>query len=163
MIVRLGLKNLTEKLSSFSPYTITSTPKPLSSSNLKLGTMTPQEERLQKLIKRAEADEDILAVIVYGSYARGEPFRDIDICIVLFPHSEDKSSEKRLEYSDYEDIDVHVFKELPLYIRQRVLKDGKVVHCKNEDLLYDIAIKTVKEYEDFKPRYRMYLEGVLNG
>ena len=118
---------------------------------------------MQKLIKRAAADEDILAVIIYGSYARGEPFRDIDLCLVLFPPSESKSSEKRLEYSDYEDIDVHVFNELPLYIKPRVLKEGKVVHCKNEDLLYDIAIRTAKEYEDFMPRYRMYLEGVLNG
>ncbi len=125
--------------------------------------MTSQEKRIQKLIKRAEADEDILAVIVYGSYARGEPFRDIDLSLVLFPHSESKSFEKRLEYSDYEDIDVHVFNELPLYIKPRVLKDGKVILCKNEDLLYDIAIKTVKEYEDFRPRYKMYLEGVLNG
>ncbi len=80
----------------------------------------------------------------------------------ISPQSEGKSFEKRLEYSDYEDIDVQVFNELPLYIKQRVLKDGKVVHCKNEDLLYDIAIKTVKEYEDFRPRYRMYLERVLN-
>ncbi len=125
--------------------------------------MTPQEKLMQKLIKRAEADEDILAVIIYGSYARGEPFRDIDLCMVLFPHAKCKSFEKRLEYSDHKDIDVHIFSELPLYIKPRVLKEGRVVHCKNEDLLYDIAIRTVKEYEDFRPRYRMYLEGVLNG
>ena len=121
------------------------------------------QKRMQKLIKRAEADEDILAVIVYGSYARGEPFRDIDMCLVLFPHAESKSFDKRLEYSEYEDIDVQAFNELPLYIKPGVLKEGKIVHCKNEDLLYDIAIKTAKEYGDFKPGYKMYPEGVLNG
>lgn len=68
-----------------------------------------------------------------------------------------------MEYSEFEDVDVQVLSELPLYIRARVLKDGKVVYCKNEDLFYDVAIKTVKEYELFRPRYELYLEGVLDG
>jgi hypothetical protein len=45
----------------------------------------------------------------------------------------------------------------------RVLKEGKVVFCRDEDMLYDLAIKTMKEFEDFKPIYYEYLKGVLNG
>jgi hypothetical protein len=60
-------------------------------------------------------------------------------------------------------LDVRVFQRLPLYIRQRVLKDGKVLHVKNEDELYDVAFRTVRAWEDFRPFYRAYLDEVANG
>jgi len=33
------------------------------------------EAQLNKLISLAEKDQDILAIIIYGSYARGEKYR----------------------------------------------------------------------------------------
>jgi predicted nucleotidyltransferase len=38
---------------------------------------------IEKLINCAKKDKEILAVIVFGSFARGEKFRDIDVCLVL--------------------------------------------------------------------------------
>ncbi|RLG56941.1 MAG: hypothetical protein DRN95_06145 [Candidatus Hydrothermarchaeota archaeon] len=70
---------------------------------------------------------------------------------------------KGWSYSEYEDIDVQIFNTLPLYIKARIFKEGKLIHCKDEELLYDIAIRTIKEYELFKPRYKLYLEGILYG
>lgn len=107
-------------------------------------------------------DKDVLAVILFGSYARGETHRDIDICLVMFPQAASKGFDKRTEYSA-EKLDVQVFQDLPLYIRKRILKDGSILHCKDEDLLYDIAIKTVKEFELSRPKYELYLEGVAHG
>ncbi|MFB0561374.1 MAG: nucleotidyltransferase domain-containing protein, partial [Candidatus Lokiarchaeia archaeon] len=46
--------------------------------------MDPQKV-LEELVKKAERDKDILAVMLFGSYARGEPARDIDVCLVLYP------------------------------------------------------------------------------
>lgn len=55
---------------------------------------------------------------------------------------------------------VHVFQELPLYVRRRVLKEGVVLLCKDWDALYAIACRTAQAFEDFKPAYRLYLDQV---
>ncbi len=47
--------------------------------------------------------------------------------------------------------DVHIFQDLPLYIRFDVLK-GKIVYHKNKDI-YDIFKNTIDEFEDFKRGY----------
>ena len=119
--------------------------------------------QLERIEKRAAKDEDVLAVILFGSYARKEVARDVDVCIVMFPEKVSRSFDKRVEYSSTEKLDVHVFQKLPLYIRKRILKEGNVLHCKDEGLLYDIAIKTAKEFELFRPKYELYLEGIAHG
>ncbi len=125
--------------------------------------MTPADDQIKKLLEKAEKDEDILAAIVYGSYARAEEYRDIDVCLVLNQQANTSAFDKRLEYSEHRNIDVNIFQALPLYIQKRIIKEGIIKSCKDEDALYDIAIKTAKEFELFKPKYELYLEGVANG
>jgi predicted nucleotidyltransferase len=115
---------------------------------------------LDKLQVEMEKDQDILAIILYGSYARGEEARDVDLCLVLFPDKVDQAFDKRIEYSYYDEIDVQVFQDLPLYIRPRIIKEGKVLHVKDEDLLYDVAIQNAREWELFRPKYEMYLSSI---
>ncbi len=115
---------------------------------------------LSKLQVKMEEDPDILAVILYGSYARGEEARDVDLCLVLFPDKARKGLDKRIEYSYYDMIDVQVFQDLPLYMRPRIIKEGKLLHVKDEDLLYDVAIETAKEYELYRPKYEMYIDSI---
>lgn len=126
--------------------------------------MTTLRKGMQaRLIEKAKSDKDIAAVILFGSAARKEEARDVDVCLVLYPGAADKGFDKRVEYSTDEKLDVQVFQDLPLYIRKRILKEGKVLLCKDDDLLYDIAAVTVREFEYFRPRYEDYLEGVLHG
>jgi len=122
-------------------------------------------EVLKTLIREVEKDERMVAVILFGSFARGENFRDIDVCLVLKKKPENlEMSRIRLEYlSKFPALDIQIFQQLPIYIRARILREGKVIYCKDEDLLYDIAILTIKEFEDFKHVYKEYLEGVLHG
>lgn len=115
---------------------------------------------LGKLQGKMENDPDVLAIILYGSYARGEKARDVDLCLVLFPEKTQNGLNKRIEYSYYDLIDVQVFQDLPLYMRPRILQEGKILHVKDEDLLYDVAIQTAKEYELYRPRYEMYLDSI---
>ncbi|MEM3146906.1 MAG: nucleotidyltransferase domain-containing protein [Archaeoglobaceae archaeon] len=104
-----------------------------------------------------------MAVILFGSIVRGESHdrSDIDICLVLRSvHWEvEKLAQKRFEYLHF-DLDIKLFQQLPLYVRSRVLKEGRVLLVKDEDQLYEIAIRTAKEFEDFKHIYRDYLEAI---
>ena len=121
---------------------------------------------LDPILQKAKKDKETLAVSIFGSFARKEKHRDIDVCIFLKGrHTNLEMSKKKLEYMRIakNKLDIKIFQQLPLYIRHRALKDGKIMFCANEDELYDMAILTVKEYEDFRPLYESYLESVKHG
>ena len=120
---------------------------------------------LEKLIAKAQADEAVLAVMLFGSEARGEATSasDVDICLVLQPRAAERKAEKRLEYLGEFDLDLHVFQALPLPIRRRVLKEGRILLTKDEDALYDLALRTAKAFDDFRHIYEAFLEAIANG
>lgn len=125
------------------------------------------ERQLERLLALARADSEVLAVILFGSHARGEcrAGSDVDVCLVLTPAPRDAGALGRtvLAYASAVDLDVQVFERLPLYVRHRVLKDGRVLFVRDEDALYDVAFRTVRAYESFRPRYQAYLAEVARG
>jgi hypothetical protein len=122
------------------------------------------EAQLDRLLRRAENDRAVIAVVLYGSTARGDTHAksDVDVALVLdtAPRTREQLAEKRLEYLGDVDLDVQVFQSLPLYIRTRVLREGKVLFCRGEDALYQVAFATVRAFERFKRTYRAYLDEV---
>lgn len=123
------------------------------------------QKELEKLIEKTEKDRDVLAVMLFGSYVRNERFSDVDVCIMLKPKKFSLLylSRKRLRYSiAFPSLDIQIFQQLPLPIKMQVLKEGKVIFCRDEDALYDLAFSTIREFELFKPRYLAYLEEVLH-
>jgi len=44
-----------------------------------------------------------------------------------------------------------------------VLKEGRVLFCRDEDALYEAAFVTIRAFEPFKRTYRAYLEEVAYG
>ena len=122
---------------------------------------------LARLVAHAKTDPDVLAVLLFGSRARGDaaPSSDFDVCLVLGaePRSDRDRAEKRLEYLAEEDLDVAVFQALPLHIRSRVLKDGTVLYARDEEALYAVAIRTARAWEGFRHIHRQYLDEVLRG
>ncbi|MCD6483163.1 MAG: nucleotidyltransferase domain-containing protein [Candidatus Aenigmarchaeota archaeon] len=118
-----------------------------------------------KLVEKAKNDRKILAVFLFGSFLRDKHPEDIDICLVLRKNvKKSEFSKIKLKYlSDFHDLDISIFQQLPIYIRKRVIKEGKILLMKDFDELYDIVIDTIKEFDDFKKIYKMYLEGVMNG
>ena len=100
---------------------------------------------LTELIARAKSDSDILAVFLFGSVSRGEKSKasDVDVCLVLSPHFLKTGhlafSHKRLEYLNDFSLDIQIFQSIPLYIRKRVLGEGRLLYVRDEDQLYDLA------------------------
>jgi len=123
--------------------------------------------RHERVVRRAAGDPEVLAVVLFGSVARGEATArsDVDVCLVLDGAgvSRRRRAEKRLDYLAEADLDVQVFRDLPLYIRTRVLAEGRVLYCRAEDRLYEVAFATVRAFERFKRTYRAYLDEVEHG
>ena len=123
--------------------------------------------QIDRLLRRASSDPEVLAVLLFGSAARGEegPASDVDVCLVLEAraYSRREMAEKRLSYLGDVDLDVQVLQALPLHIRRRVLKEGSVLFCRNEDALYEVAFATVRAFERFKRVHESYLNEVARG
>ncbi len=115
---------------------------------------------IDQLLARAQNDPAVLAVILFGSVARHEqgPRSDVDVCLVLSPAlPRPIRASMRLAYSKESDLDVQIYQDLPVFVRRRVLREGKVLLVKDENLLYDVAFRTMKEVEDFRRIHDDYL------
>jgi len=122
------------------------------------------DKKIKGLINKAKNDKKVIAVALYGSSLNGNG-HDIDICIFLDKkYSNLEMSQKRLEFlKSFDSFDIQIFQQLPIYIRNRILKEGKILFCKNLDLLYEIYFATIKEFNFFEKLYNMYLEEVKHG
>lgn len=43
------------------------------------------DKTIHKIVEQTQKDPAVIAVAFFGSYARGEPHRDIDVCLFLKP------------------------------------------------------------------------------
>ncbi|MFB6209461.1 MAG: nucleotidyltransferase domain-containing protein [Candidatus Nanohaloarchaea archaeon] len=112
--------------------------------------MEDKFEKLEEILKESGA----YAAMFYGSYARGEDFNDIDIAVFSDSGVEEIVREAPGVF------DIQRFSDLPMYVRKRVLEEGELFYCMDEERFYDVTIDFVRRYEDFEPLYREYLEGV---
>ena len=111
-------------------------------------------------LKDISGFEKIRFIILYGSAAKGKIRKnsDIDLCIDLDAETDLDRSKYRLtvlsELPDY--FDIQIFSQLPLYVKKEVLR-GKVIFCRDEEYLYNTAMLTIREFEDFKYRFYDYI------
>jgi uncharacterized protein len=125
-----------------------------------------QNVEMGGIIKKSKSDKRIMAVALFGSTVKNKNGRDIDLCIFTDKkYSNLEMSKIRLNFlKDLTNkFDVQIFQQLPVYIRIRVLKEGKILFCKNSDLLYEIAFTTIKDFGFYKKIYDLYLSEIKNG
>jgi len=96
--------------------------------------MCYNQSQMEKILAKAMEDPEVMAVILFGSQARGDATTssDYDLCLVLCPgeYTGEYLFQKRLGYLALGAGDVHIFSQLPLYIRQRVLKGGECFYAR---------------------------------
>lgn len=123
---------------------------------------------LEKIKRFSREDKDTLAVFLFGSRVRNtySARSDIDICVILHQRADWSAlelSQKKLEFLEqFPETDVQIFQQLPLYIQKRVLKEGRLILCKDEQKLYDLALRQIARYNDFESIYKEYLAEVAN-
>ncbi len=86
----------------------------------------------------AQFKDKAFAIILFGSFARGEQTEksDIDICIVAKEMEKVREVwNKILESGLTAKYDIKIFELLPLKMKIEVIKDGKILWCKNENEL----------------------------
>jgi len=115
-----------------------------------------------EIIKRI-GGEKIGFIIQYGSTVTGEqtPLSDIDIAV--YYHGTKK---QRFDFiitvlgNVNDQFDIHIFQDLPLYIQQEVISKGKLLYQQDFSTTFDIFMRTIQRFSDFKPLLDIYYEGL---
>ncbi|MFZ1127583.1 type VII toxin-antitoxin system MntA family adenylyltransferase antitoxin [Methanoregula sp.] len=117
----------------------------------------PDKEALGSVLEELRTKDSILAIILFGSVARGQarPISDIDLSIIT---GGDVPASEQIDLLSYgsDQIDVSLFRDLPLTIRFRVIKEGVTLFCRDPLALHRIKVATVREYLDTAPLIRKY-------
>lgn len=80
---------------------------------------------------------DILAIVLYGSYAEGKAHErsDIDVCVVLKANDSKKLSQVFKEIlkisAKNEKYDIRIFEQMPLFMKMEVIEKGQVIYTKD--------------------------------
>lgn len=113
----------------------------------------------EKIVNELRKIDEVKAIYLFGSHATGKatPISDIDICAIT---DKNISRGKKADITSYSSnkIDVSVFWDLPIMIRHKVLKEGKLLFEKDKEFLHNITIATLREYLDFKPVIERFSE-----
>mgnify|MGYP006307988747 FL=1 len=127
--------------------------------------MTSAANNLKSVVKiiKKIGGKKIGFIIQYGSTVTGEqtPLSDIDIAV--FYHGTKK---QRFEFiitvlgSVDDQFDIHIFQDLPLYIQQEVISKGKLLYQRDFETTFDIFMRTIQRFSDFKPLLDIYYEGL---
>lgn len=121
------------------------------------------EERLKIIGRLADfikGRPEVSFAYVYGSFAEGVPFHDIDTGIYVVGIKEEGSTMYALELAqaisgvERIPVDIRVLNYAPLLFLYHVIK-GHLLFERDEDIRIDITNKTVQRYLDIKPMIRM--------
>ena len=98
-------------------------------------------------------------IILYGSAAKGKFTNLSDIDIAVFYHED---SEERFKFRMKvlgrinNRFDVQTYQDLPLYLQKEIISTGDVLYFKDYTEIFNTFMKTIREFDDFKPRLDLY-------
>ena len=135
----------------------------ISSNNMK-ETTNSKEDNLNKIksvvdeLKR----EEVQAIYLFGSYAKGNarPSSDIDICVIT-EKKIPRSAKEEIMSNSSKNIDISLFWDLPPVIRFRVFREGRLLYAKDKLSLQRLKVATLKSYLDIQPMIKKYCTHVL--
>jgi predicted nucleotidyltransferase len=107
---------------------------------------------IEGVIAELKRIRTVKAVYLFGSQATGKarPYSDIDICVVAkMPLC--KKDRMNILGPSSQRICIHLFHELPVYIKYGVIKHGIALYIDDVKYLHDTAVSAIQNYLDFKP------------
>ena len=102
-------------------------------------------------------------IILYGSAAKEKTsgMSDVDIAVFYKGDKGERFQFRMKILGRVSDIfDIQTFQDLPLYIQKDIMSTGDILYYRDHTELFDINMKTIREYEDFKPHLDLYYSGL---
>jgi predicted nucleotidyltransferase len=124
--------------------------------------MSLKIENLDKILKKIKKNKNVVAIYLFGSYAKKEnnPLSDIDICVILKNPNEKDECEIGSMYS--QELDMVLFHRLPLHIKFEVFKFGKELYVRDERILLEIKFKVLREFHERVRSFEAIKRSIIN-
>ena len=132
--------------------------------------MRSKRNILKTLKKSLSPRSEIIFLYVHGSFLDSLPFRDVDLA--LYVDSKQINSQQAFDYSfDLSlqlskqtgfEIDVQVMNFSPLGFQQSVLRNGKLLFSKDENLRLNLIESISLEYIDFFELNKQYIRQLMS-
>jgi predicted nucleotidyltransferase len=126
--------------------------------------VTELEDRLRAALER---HPEVLVAYLFGSAVRGRPgpLSDVDVAVLLAEGGH--RTGRRLDLigdlaaaAGTDEIDLVVLNEAPNELAFRVIRDGRVLLCRDERARVRHRARTILEYLDLEPLRRALAEGL---
>jgi predicted nucleotidyltransferase len=124
-------------------------------------TGTEDSATLNQIIEKIKSIKEVVAIVVFGSYADGKVKEMSDIDIAVIVQNADKHIEADIGSMYSPKFDVVLFHRLPLHIQYEVLKNGNVIFCRNEEEFFEIKRNVLREYLEMSAMYERIKRRVL--
>jgi predicted nucleotidyltransferase len=107
--------------------------------------------------------DEVVAAYLFGSHARGcvGPLSDVDVA-VLFDEGADidhiylKLCVEVSKALHTDEVDLLILNKAPVTLKHKVLKEGKMLFCRDEIKRIRFQVKVINDYIDTKPLRDMY-------
>lgn len=123
------------------------------------------------------AQSQVLVAYLFGSQATGKAgsLSDLDTAVLLKGNPSDREClGVRLELVGglmsllhTNDVDVAILNQVSLVMRYQVLRTGRVVYCRDRQVMIDFRVRTLNKYFDLKPMLdrhrRIFFDRILEG
>lgn len=123
------------------------------------------KQKIVQKIRSLDKDDKIEFIVLFGSYLTKNynSFSDIDMAI-FYDDSKDERFKFRVKVSGElpNKYDIQIFQDLPLFIRDEIIKKGKIIYKKSFEKTSMIYFNAVKEISFFK-KYLDYYNKALKG
>jgi len=134
-----------------------------SMNELELNTTVQQKvsDVCQKIMEMGE--DKVGFIILYGSAVKGKMagLSDVDIAVFYKGDKGERFQFRMKILGRVSDIfDIQTFQDLPLYIQKDIMSTDDIIYYRDHAELFEINMKTIQEYEDFKPHLDLYYFGL---
>jgi len=126
--------------------------------------------RLARLAEHVGRDQRVVALYLFGSYARGAegPLSDVDVAVLVRSPSADDGGRLALDLLGEvnrllgtDEVSFVLLNEAPLTLRYEVVRTGRVLVDNDRSARLAFETRTEDLYLDFKPFLEAYDEALL--
>lgn len=133
-----------------------------------------EKKKIMKILEEFfQKDKRVLFAYLYGSFADGLEFNDIDVAVYFDEKQVERNKTfnlclslpreiEKLLGNRYE-IDLHSLNLTPLSFRFAVITEGKLFVANNDDARVDFEVRTRDLYFDFQPHLEYYYRTAVLG